>query len=184
MKIIAGEYKYRNIEVPGEIRPTTEKIREAIFSMINDWILNAVVFDIFAGSGVMGLEALSRGAEKCYFNEANRQNYKILKSNIIYCKANDKSVVFNYDYQRAIRKIEEKIDIFIVDPPYHNFDYYEKCFSLIQEKKILDEGAVVVAEHIFKDKLCNKYGGFKKIKEKKYGSIGVDVFLMDDILIK
>ncbi|HHW95111.1 MAG TPA: 16S rRNA (guanine(966)-N(2))-methyltransferase RsmD [Mogibacterium sp.] len=184
MKIISGDYKYRNIEVPKEIRPTTEKVREAIFSMINDWIPNAVVFDIFAGSGVMGLEALSRGAAKCYFNESDRKNFKVLKSNIAHCKADKKSVIFNYDYLRAISKIEEKIDIFIIDPPYHKFDYYEKCFLHIQEKRILDEGAIVVAEHIFRDKLYNEYDALKKIKEKKYGSIGVDIFLADDILIK
>ena len=63
MKITSGEYKYRKIEVPNGIRPTTEKVREAIFSMINQWIPGANVFDMFAGSGAMGLEALSRGAD-------------------------------------------------------------------------------------------------------------------------
>ena len=67
MKITSGDYKYRNIEVPRGIRPTTEKVREAVFSMIREWIPGAAVCDLFAGSGAMGLEALSRGADKCWF---------------------------------------------------------------------------------------------------------------------
>ena len=74
MKITSGKYKYRNIEIPKGIRPTTEKVREAIFSMIMQWLPDAEVLDLFAGSGAMGLEALSRGAARCYFVEVNRQN--------------------------------------------------------------------------------------------------------------
>ncbi|NLY87400.1 MAG: 16S rRNA (guanine(966)-N(2))-methyltransferase RsmD [Clostridiales bacterium] len=183
MKIISGEFKYRNIEIPIGIRPTTEKVREAVFSMIDDWIPSAVVFDMFAGSGVMGLEALSRGALKCYFNEGNRQNFRVLKANVDHCKAEDKSVLMNYDYLNAINRIDDKLDIIIIDPPYENLEYYDKVFTLVHEKNLLKEGGILVVEHLFKDKMKDEYNGLKKVKEKKYGTIGVDVFIKEDILI-
>lgn len=87
MKIVAGEYKYRKIEIPEGIRPTTEKVREAVFSMINFNVPGAKVLDLFAGSGSLGLEALSRGADICWFNEGDRANFRVLKRNSENCKA-------------------------------------------------------------------------------------------------
>ena len=82
MKIVSGEFKYRKIEIPNNIRPTTEKVREAIFSILNNHIYEAIVLDLFAGSGSLGLESLSRGSRKCYFNEYNKGVLNILKKNI------------------------------------------------------------------------------------------------------
>lgn len=180
MKITSGDYKYRNIEVPRDIRPTTEKVREAIFSMIRDWIPDAVVIDLFAGSGALGLEALSRGAAKCYFNEKNRQNFKVLMGNIANCKAEDKSVAMNRDYQTCLAGITEPVDVVIMDPPYAELGYYDDAFNLLQENELLEKGSIVVAEHLYENALGENYGKLTKIKEKKYGSIGVDVFIMGD----
>lgn len=180
MKITSGDYKYRNIEVPRDIRPTTEKVREAIFSMIRDWIPGAVVIDLFAGSGAMGLEALSRGAAKCYFNEINRQNYKILLSNISNCKAEEHSVITNKDFKICLAGINEAVDILILDPPYAEYGYYSECMNILQERGLMETGSVVVAEHLYNNVLDDCYGKLHKIKEKKYGSIGVDVFIRQD----
>ena len=180
MKITSGDFKYRNIECPRDIRPTTEKVREAIFSMIRDWIPEAVVVDLFAGSGALGLEALSRGAAKCYFNDKNRANFKILLSNIANCQAGDMSIATNRDYQTCLAGISEPVDVVIMDPPYAELGYYEDCFGLLQEYELLDKGSIVVAEHLYNDRLEESYGKLSKIKEKKYGTIGVDVFIMGD----
>ena len=83
MRINSGRFKYRKLEIPESARPTTEKVREAVFSMLIGKVEGATVLDLFAGSGSLGLEALSRGAEFCVFNEGDRKNYKILKNNII-----------------------------------------------------------------------------------------------------
>ena len=176
MKITSGEFKYRNIEVPRGIRPTTEKVREAVFSMIRDWIPGACVCDLFAGSGAMGLEALSRGAEKCWFSELSRQNYRVLIANIENCRAQDRCTALNSDYRAAIARINDRLDIVIVDPPYENTDYYPDVFDLLQEKGLLDKGSIVVVEHLYDNKLSERYGRMVRIKEKKYGSIGVDVY--------
>lgn len=180
MKITSGDFKYRNIEVPRGIRPTTEKVREAIFSMIRDWIPGAVVLDLFAGSGAMGLEALSRGADKCYFNEGNRQNYKVLLTNIHNCKADDMVLVSNKDYASCLTGVSDKLDIVIMDPPYNEVGYYENAMKLLQEYDLLEEGSIVIAEHLYQNPLEENYGELHRIKEKKYGSIGVDVFIMGE----
>lgn len=180
MKITSGDYKYRNIEVPRDIRPTTEKVREAVFSMIRDWIPGAVVLDLFAGSGAMGLEALSRGAAKCYFNDKSRSNFKILLGNIANCQAQAVSVTSNRDYQICLDTLPEKLDVVIMDPPYAELGYYEDCFGLLQENGLLEKGSIVVAEHLYNEPLNETYGKVTRIKEKKYGSIGVDVFVMGD----
>ena len=178
MKIVAGDYKYRNIEIPKGIRPTTEKVREAIFSMVRDWLPDANVLDLFAGSGALGLEALSRGASKCLFNEGNRYNYKVLCSNISNCKAEEKSVFSNKDYKSCLANTTEVYDIVFLDPPYEEVSYYETAFNMLQENNNLEIGSIVVAEHLYDNKLLETYGKLSKIKEKKYGTIGVDVFEM------
>lgn len=185
MKITSGKYKYRNLEVPRGIRPTTEKVREAIFSMIMQWIPDAEVLDLFAGSGAMGLEALSRGAAGCTFVEANRQNFRVLSSNIENCRAADVSLLLNRDFTSAIEEISRRksgtvFDIVIMDPPYEKTEYYETGMRMLLDNGMIDEGSIVVCEHLYDNKLSDTYGNIKKLKEKKYGSIGVDLFVVDN----
>lgn len=180
MKITSGKYKYRKLEIPKGIRPTTEKVREAVFSMIQPWIEGAAVLDLFAGSGAMGLEALSRGASHCWFCEADRANQKILIGNIDGCGAGEDSTVLGRDYKAAISSINEDVtlDLVIMDPPYSETGYYETAMMMLQERGLLDEGSIVVAEHLYDNKLSDTYGSLNRFKEKRYGSIGVDVYML------
>ncbi len=185
MKITSGKFKYRNIVVPGGIRPTTEKVREAVFSMIMQWIPDAQVLDLFAGSGAMGLEALSRGAASCCFVESVRQNQKVLASNIENCGAGSEASVYGMDFEAALRKMSSEkdkpvFDIVIMDPPYEKTEYYASAMMMLQEFGLIDEGSVVVCEHLYDNKLSDIYGNLSKFKEKKYGSIGVDLFFVDN----
>ena len=181
MKITSGKYKYRNIEIPRGIRPTTEKVREAVFSMISAWIPDAEVLDLFAGSGAMGLEALSRGAARCTFVESNRQNQKVIQANIDNCGAGDSSRLIGRDFTAALSELvgdgkKTKFDVVIIDPPYEKTDYYDTAMQLLQEYELVDEATIVVCEHLYDNKLSDTYQKLQKFKEKKYGTIGVDVF--------
>lgn len=179
MRIVSGEYKYRKIEIPKEIRPTTEKVREAIFSILSFKVEDAVVLDLFAGSGSLGLEALSRGAARCYFNEHSKNIFRILKENIDTCKASDKSVIINSDFRQCLGMIKDKLDIVFLDPPYkdgYNSGWYENAFNIMEDKELAKDGTLVIAEHLDKYSLKDEYGAFKRIKNKKYGSIGVDIY--------
>ena len=175
MRINTGRFKYRKIEVPESARPTTEKVREAVFSMLIGRIKGATVLDLFAGSGSLGLEALSRGAEYCVFNEVNRKSYKILKNNIENCKAEEISSTYNNDFRKALVLANREFDIIFVDPPYRG-GYYGEVFELIEEYGLLADDGVIVAEHLNDNLLSDKVLCFNRTKHKKYGTIGVDFF--------
>lgn len=175
MKIVAGDYKYRKLDIPEGIRPTTEKVREAVFSMINFYIPGAKVLDLFAGSGSLGLEALSRGAERCWFNEVERKNFRALQGNVANCRAEDRAVLYNHDFRKCLSLINQEMDIIFLDPPYQS-GFYDEAFGLFNENGLIKESTVVVAEHLYNNKLSDTYGKLYKAKEKKYGTIGVDLF--------
>lgn len=175
MKINSGRFKYRKLEIPESARPTTEKVREAVFSMLIGRVEGATVLDLFAGSGSLGLEALSRGAEYCVFNEGDRKNYKILRNNIENCKAEEISSSYNNDFRKALVLANREFDIIFIDPPYRE-GYYGEVFELIEEYGLLADEGVIVVEHLNDNSLFDNFGGFVKTKEKRYGTIGVDFF--------
>lgn len=186
MKITSGIYKYRNIEVPKSARPTTGKVREAVFSMITAWIPGASVLDLFAGSGAMGLEALSRGADHCIFCETDRKTLRILDGNIRSCGAGESCEVIGKDFRAAISSIAADardaaaFDIVILDPPYAETGYYGEAIEALLQTGLLGEESVVVAEHLYDNKLPETYACMKRIREKKYGNIGVDLYIMEN----
>ena len=184
MKITSGIYKYRNIEVPNSARPTTGKVREAVFSMVGAWIPGANVLDLFAGSGAMGLEALSRGAAHCVFCESDRKTQKILSGNIKNCGAEDVSELISRDFRAALSDLaaapfeKKTFDIVIIDPPYGMTEYYDEAMELLGEYGMVCEGGIVIAEHLYDNKLPETCGSFRRIKEKRYGTTGVDVYML------
>ncbi len=177
MRIIAGDYKGRRLETPDgyDVRPTTDKVKEALFSIIAPYIGGGVVVDLFSGTGNLGLEALSRGAEKCYFCDNSRMSIGIIKRNIKYCNAEEYSVVYAGDFRQSLQKIRDKADVIILDPPYEA-GYYEEAFELIRELDLLAEDGVIVAEHWAKLELPEELYGFEKIKERKYGHIVLSIY--------
>ena len=104
MRIITGDFKGRKIEMPTgyDIRPTTEKVKEAMFSIIGQRIYDSVCADLFSGTGNLGLEALSRGAEKCWFCDNNRESIKLIKQNIANCRAEEWSELVAGDYEKCL----------------------------------------------------------------------------------
>ncbi len=180
MRIITGDFKGRRLEMPvgNDIRPTTEKVKEALFSMIAGNLCDAVCADLFSGTGNLGLEALSRGAEKCYFSDNSRISLELTKRNIAMCRAEERSSVIAGDYERALSQIAakgEKIDVFFLDPPYKK-GLYERCFELIKDLDLLAEEGIIVAEHGAKDAFPDEISGFEKLRDRTYGSIGITIY--------
>ena len=180
MRIITGDFKGRRLEMPvgNDIRPTTEKVKEALFSMISGNLYDAVCADLFSGTGNLGLEALSRGAEKCYFSDNSRASLELTKRNIAMCRAEERSTVIAGDYERALSQIAakgEKVDIFFLDPPYKK-GLYEKCFVLINDLKLLAEEGIIVAEHNAEDEFPEELYGFLNLRDKTYGRIGITIY--------
>ena len=180
MRIITGDFKGKKIEMPigYDIRPTTEKVKEAIFSIIMAYIPEATVCDLFSGTGNLGLEALSRGADKCYFSDSSRDAIALIKRNIANCKAEDWSVIIPGDFEKVLTRLGErgeKIGVFFLDPPYKK-GLYERCFELIREFDLLEEDGVIVAEHDVKDEMPEELFGFTKEKDRIYSKICISIY--------
>ena len=183
MRIITGEYRGRRLESPigYDVRPTTDKVKEAIFNLLMNDIWDAVVVDLFAGTGNLGLEALSRGAKRCYFCDNSRESLNLIKVNIAKCTAQDKSVVLAGDYSKALGRIKEKVQVFLIDPPYKD-GLYEKCLNQIDELDLLDEEGIIITEHGVHDPVPQQAGNLIKVKEKKYGKIMVSIYRHADFV--
>lgn len=175
MRITSGRYKYRNITLPEDIRPTTGRVREAIFSMVMPILSDANVLDLFAGSGALGLEALSRGAAHCWFNDSSRQHVTIIQKNVENCQAMEFATITGKDFRRCLYSLRKPMDLILLDPPYHS-GHYEEAFRIIAQEKLLSPGGQIVAEHLYNIPLSEELYGFRRINNKKYGTIGVDIY--------
>lgn len=178
MRVIAGDFKGRKLEAPldDKVRPTSDKVKEAMFSILMNDTYDAVMCDMFAGSGGLGLEGLSRGAKKCYFIDQANSSIKLLKTNVAMCKAEQRSEIIQGDFQRALMRIKEKVDIFLVDPPYGQ-GIELKAMEKIRENDLLAEDGKIVVEHEKHDQLPDEIHGFTKIKEKKYGRVVLSIYM-------
>lgn len=177
MRVITGEFKGRKLETPtgNDIRPTSDKVKESIFNILMDETYGRVCCDLFSGTGSLGIEALSRGARRCYFCDSSRESISLTKTNIVKCGAEGKSVVISGDYSRALVLIEEKVDIFILDPPYRA-GLYEKCLQQIDFLDLLSAQGIILAEHGAKDKMPESVGRLSKVREKRYGKTMLSIY--------
>ena len=177
MRIIAGELKGRRLHTPDDdrVRPTTDKVKEAVFSMIAPWLCESVVADLFAGTGNLGLEAVSRGASRVYFVDKDRRSIALIRENVSYCKVEDRCEILWSDYLSALSKMESPLDIVFLDPPYRR-GLLVDALEAVAESEILSEGGIAVAEHPVDEILPETFGRLNLIKKKKYGKIGISVY--------
>lgn len=180
MRIIAGTLKGRRLRVPRgiEVRPTSERVREAIFSMLGMHVSNARVLDLFAGSGALGIEALSRGAAYTVFVERSKKVCSTLNKNIDFSGVENTSfkVVISdgIDYLSKAGTWGLKFDLVFVDPPYGS-DLGDRALRSLSERAVLSEGALVVLET---GKLSIPDSGMGLFLEKKreYGDTSIWIY--------
>ena len=175
MRVITGVARGRRLEtLPGEdvTRPTTESVKEAVFSMIQFEIEGKNVLDLFAGSGQLGIEALSRGAKKCTFVENNRQAYKVVEENVKHCKLEQGARIVMSDAYAFLSR-RDSFDIAFLDPPYRQ-GLLEEVLPLVFEN--MKETGVVLCEHPVDEKIIEKYSNFSLDREYRYGKIKVSSF--------
>lgn len=168
MRIISGKYKGRVLKgytLKGT-RPTMDRVKESLFASIQDYLDNSVCLDLFAGSGNLGIEALSMGSREVVFVDKEYMACKTIKSNLDMLDNNLNTTILTMDYLKAIEKLyPKKFDIIFLDPPYKT-DYIEKSLKKISELNILN--GIVVLESDSLDKL-NFSDYYDEIKTKKYG---------------
>ncbi len=164
MRIIAGSAKGRTIQAPKGMgtRPTTDRVKESVFSIIQHEIPNARVLDLFAGTGALGLESLSRGAKFAAFCDNDKSSIDTIKTNINSLKMEDQCDVFFGEYEAMINRYysKEKFDVIFLDPPYAK-GMAPGAIELILEKDILSDDGIIACEHdkeydikIFRKDLC------------------------------
>lgn len=170
VKVIAGIYKGRNLNTPDvNTKPTKGSVKEAIFSSLTPNLADAMVLDLFAGSGAFGIEALSRGAKFCFFNDLGKEQNKIIIKNITTLGIKNAAVSMQ-DYKKTLQNLNEikkTFDIIFVDPPYA-MDVYDEIMNFLVEQNMLNDKAIVVLESNKELKL-SKYESLFDIKIKKYG---------------
>lgn len=176
MKVISGLLKGRNIEgfnIEGT-RPTMDRVKESIFSTIQFEIRNAIVLDLFAGSGNLGIEAISNGANKCYFVDNNKVAINTINKNIKTFNIEDNSIIIKDDYMNALNNLKNnKFDIVFLDPPYKD-DYIDKAINKLLEYDMLNSKALIICEY---DRDINhEYDLLDEVKTKKYGDKFVTIF--------
>ena len=178
MRIIAGKYKGRILKVPGTkfTRPTTDKVREALFNILNNKIdFNKIeVLDIYAGTGSLGLEALSRGAASVDFIEKNSAIYKILQQNIFAMNTDEFCKIFKMEAVNFSRmKIHKKYDLIFADPPFFKYDIHYVVENLLKNEFLAEAGLMIIERSI-------------QTKEKDIGKFGIEPFkrIGDTLLYK
>lgn len=173
MRIIAGEAKNKLLKTRKgtDTRPTLGSVKESLFSIVAPYIPESRFLDLFAGSGSISLEALSRGASRAIMIEKDGEALKYLIENINNLGYEDRCRAYKNDVLRAVeilgRKGEE-FDIIFMDPPYKD-NVCTKVIKAIQKNKILAEDGLIIAEHHLFEDLETEIGEFKKVDERKYG---------------
>lgn len=168
MRVITGTArgrKLRTLEGDDIVRPTTDRVKEAMFSIVQFELQGAKVLDLFAGSGQLGIEALSRGADNAVFVDKNIEAFETVKENLKLTGLYQKSTVLNADSVSYIKNSKLKFDLVIIDPPYNR--------GLTQEvlpyaANCCNDTATIICETDFNEELPEKAGDFIKYKEYKY----------------
>jgi len=183
MRIIGGEYKSRLIAMPKgvEIRPTQDKVRQAIFNILGD-VYGKKVLELFAGSGAFGIEAISRGAKDATFVDNNFKCAQTIKANLESLGVNESK----YSIIRAnalgvlprLAKQEEKFDIVFLDPPYYK-DMAKNCLININAYDILSPVGLVIIEHFKKDALNAELERLIFVDGRRYGDTVISIYKKD-----
>ncbi len=181
MRIVAGKFRGKKLLSPRgmDIRPTGDRVREALFSMLGTRVSGAHVLDLFAGSGALGLEALSRGARKAVFVDRSPEAVELIKRNIALCRAEGQSQVILSSCEKAVQRLHKAGAVFqliFLDPPYGQ-GHGEKALGLVGSLLHAD-GLAVLESHV-KDATGERLHGCLRIKERKYGDTLISMYVRE-----
>jgi len=170
LRIIAGKIKGRKIfSPPGlSLRPTSDKVREALFNVLSEKVLEASVLDLYAGTGAIGIEALSRGASHVSFVEKNRNHLKYLKRNLETCLNPGDFSLFGMSALDFLKRKKGAYQFVFIDPPYLGGEI-DLLLPRLMQGDMMSLGGLLVIEHFHKKKLTEEMGHIYLVKQYKYG---------------
>ncbi len=176
IKVTGGQLKGRYINsIDGEVtRPTASKVREALFSIISTDVYKSNFLDLFAGTGLIGIEAFSRGSIKVVSIEKDVNSFKILKKNLLNLNIESNFEIYKTDAEIYLKRSKECFDIIYIDPPYKS-DNYQKIFKILEDNPnlIKDEGKIIVE---YGTKIPLPSFNFNLIKSYKYGDTSLNIY--------
>lgn len=177
MRIIAGMRRGCKLaDFNGEnVRPTADRVKESVFNIISGFIHEAKVLDLFAGSGALSLEALSRGAKEAVMTDLSSESVKIIKENISRTSFEDRTEVINTSAEDYIKKCGKKFDLIFLDPPY-NKGFIKPVTELLLENDCLENNAVIVAETDFPEEEYS-FAALEEYRRRKYGRTFITVYI-------
>ncbi len=180
MRVITGKARGVQLKTPDgmQTRPTADRVKEALFSIINFDIPGAKVLDLFGGTGQLGIEALSRGAKSAVFVDAREDACKIIRENLRRTRLEEQGSVVRSDYLSYLRRCREQFDIVFLDPPYAEV-FLENALKCITEIDILQSGGIMIAERPVGKDLPFEFEGFTRSKDYKYGSVLLTLYRKD-----
>ena len=180
MRVIAGKARGINLKTPDgqATRPTTDRVKEAMFSIIHFDLPGAKVLDLFGGTGQLGIEAISRGAEAAVFVDSTDKACALIRENLKHCKMENEGKVIRADYIAYLDRCTESFDIILLDPPYAEV-FLENAIKKISEIDILKSGGIIVAERPVGKDLPADFPGFTRSKDYKYGTVLLTLYRKD-----
>lgn len=180
MRVITGLAKGKRLNTlkGNDVRPTADRIKEAIFSAIQFNIEGARFLDLFSGSGQMGIEALSRLASKTFFVDSSRSSIEVIKSNLKATGLTENAKVFNMDAESFLKTTDEEFDIAFLDPPYANHEL-EKILPLVENS--MSKTGFIICESPLDENLPEKVNNFSLYKQYKYGKIKITIYSKKDV---
>ena len=177
MRVITGKARGVVLKTPNGMatRPTADRVKEALFSIIQFDISGSHVLDLFGGTGQLGIEALSRGAANAVFVDAREDACKLIRENLCRTRLQDMARVVRSDYMQYLRGCKQKFDIIFLDPPYAEV-FLENSLKMITEIDILQSGGIIVAERPADKELLLEFPGYLRSKDYKYSNTILTIF--------
>ena len=177
MRVIAGKARGVQLKTPDGMatRPTADRVKEALFSILHFDLPGAKILDLFGGTGQLGIEALSRGAASAVFVDEREAACALIKENLRRTRLSEQATVVRSDYQAFLRCCKEKFDIIILDPPYSEV-FLENSLKMITEIDILQSGGIIATECPFGKELPARCSDIVRVKEYKYGQTMIALY--------
>lgn len=180
MRVITGKARGVQLKTPEGMltRPTTDRVKEALFSVIHFDLPGARVLDLFGGTGQLGIEALSRGAKSAVFVDQREDACRLIRENLKRTKLEADAKVVRSDYLDYLKRCRETFDIILLDPPYAEV-FLENALKCITEIDILQSGGIIVAERPADKELPFEFEGYSRSKDYKYGKTLITLYRKD-----
>jgi 16S rRNA (guanine966-N2)-methyltransferase len=180
LRVIAGSAKGMKLKAPRgfKTRPTSDRVKEALFNLLSPHIINSTFFDLYAGSGAIGIEALSRGATCSVFVERDRTSLLLIKDNLAKAGFMDRAILYGADVKQTMNRLpgDEKADIVFLDPPYDDLGFTE-VIEIIYRKKLIGITGLIIVEHAHKS--GQWIAQFKHTRTRRYGDTALTIIRAD-----